>query len=257
MTDRTALIEKIRKVLALASSSNEHEAALATARAAELLRKHNIQQYEVETAGQASAPEVVYSTIPWPTISRKKVTRRGGSTGTKIETQDAWEIDFIATIADGFNCSAIYWTDCFSFVGRPQDVEIAGYVWANLRAKLVELVRAYVRLARQADRETHHHRNYAKLRRDWLLGAVKGVGQKLQERETPPSSTETAMVLSSQAERKVFIDQTFHRLLPRPTSKIRVVPEAYHDGLQKGYDLQIDPGLPEVRVNKLEENYHD
>lgn len=44
------VIEKVKKLLALAQSANEHEAALATARAQEMLARHNLDLATVEQA---------------------------------------------------------------------------------------------------------------------------------------------------------------------------------------------------------------
>lgn len=43
------IIERVRKLLALATSSNEHEAALAAAHAQRLLAEHNLAMADIET----------------------------------------------------------------------------------------------------------------------------------------------------------------------------------------------------------------
>ena len=56
------IIEKIQKLLALANSSNEHEAALAAAHAQRLLSEHNLAMADVEAKQQRpqSADKVVW-----------------------------------------------------------------------------------------------------------------------------------------------------------------------------------------------------
>ena len=44
------IIEKIKKLLALANSSNEHEAALAASHAQRLLSEHNLAMADIEAA---------------------------------------------------------------------------------------------------------------------------------------------------------------------------------------------------------------
>lgn len=46
------IVERIQKLLALASSSNEHEAKLAADKANELLVKHNLSMQQVQAAGE-------------------------------------------------------------------------------------------------------------------------------------------------------------------------------------------------------------
>ena len=54
------LLEKISKLLALASSPNEHEAALAAEKAAELLAKHNLS---VADLGQDKDEDITKSIV--------------------------------------------------------------------------------------------------------------------------------------------------------------------------------------------------
>lgn len=50
-----SIVARIQKLLALASSSNEHEAALAAERAADLLQKHNLSMDELRTEDASSS----------------------------------------------------------------------------------------------------------------------------------------------------------------------------------------------------------
>ena len=67
------IIDKIRKLMTLANSANEHEAALAAARATELMLKHEIAEAQLATEEGAEVIEVVEresidesgSIIPW------------------------------------------------------------------------------------------------------------------------------------------------------------------------------------------------
>lgn len=47
--ERQKIVERVKKLLALSASSNEHEAALAAEKAQELLAAHNLSMSEVET----------------------------------------------------------------------------------------------------------------------------------------------------------------------------------------------------------------
>ena len=55
-TDMEKVIEKVRKLLALAESSNEHEAALAASRAQEILARHNLTMAQVDSAPGETDP---------------------------------------------------------------------------------------------------------------------------------------------------------------------------------------------------------
>lgn len=53
-SDMTSIVDKIRKLFALATSSNPNEAALAAAKAQELLLQHNLTLSQIETQEPAS-----------------------------------------------------------------------------------------------------------------------------------------------------------------------------------------------------------
>jgi hypothetical protein len=57
---RTKLIEKVRKVLALARSGNEHEARLALEMSARLMRRHELEHSEIEI----DLDDITYAIIP-------------------------------------------------------------------------------------------------------------------------------------------------------------------------------------------------
>jgi hypothetical protein len=53
---RKEMLDKVAKLLALASSPNEHEAALAASRAQEILMKYNLSVYEVSSLEESPKP---------------------------------------------------------------------------------------------------------------------------------------------------------------------------------------------------------
>ena len=57
-TNQSEIIDKIRKLLALSSSPNEHEAALAAARVEQLLQQHKLTLGIVEHAQEQKAEEL-------------------------------------------------------------------------------------------------------------------------------------------------------------------------------------------------------
>ena len=62
-TTNNPIIEKIRKLLALANSSNEHEAALAAAHAQRLLSEHNLAMADVEAKHRPQSADKVETTV--------------------------------------------------------------------------------------------------------------------------------------------------------------------------------------------------
>src|SRR5439155_27189213 len=60
--DITPVLTKIKKLLALSASSNPNEAALAAAKAQELLMQHNLTMSQVETHGESKYGEAFVKT---------------------------------------------------------------------------------------------------------------------------------------------------------------------------------------------------
>ena len=63
MDTKTPIIEKIKKLLALANSSNEHEAALAAGHAQRLLSEHNLAMADIEASHKPDSADRVETTV--------------------------------------------------------------------------------------------------------------------------------------------------------------------------------------------------
>ncbi|WP_454004951.1 DUF2786 domain-containing protein [Alcaligenes sp. Marseille-Q7550] len=108
--DKERHIERIRKLLALSGSSNEHEAAIARRRAEVLMEKYAISQAML---GQAEF----------------------GSGDFETDTKDSaiWKHKLFTAIGFIFGCATAYYTSrnqklTYTFYGKKPSVEIALYV---------------------------------------------------------------------------------------------------------------------------------
>lgn len=117
--DKKAILEKIKKCLALAASSNEHEAAAAMRQARALMEKHGIDDADVLAAGasEEQAAASVQRTPPnWESMPANYVSR-------------------------GFGCKLVFSscgsrTACWKFIGVGAAPEIASYAFAVLHRQL-------------------------------------------------------------------------------------------------------------------------
>lgn len=116
--DIDRILERIKKCIALASSSNEHEAAAALRQAQALMRKHNITQDRVLT-----------STV-------KTHTLRGR---TKVRPA-TWEYNLVSITAEQFDCRATITRDptVWTFIGMNRNPEIAAYAFEVLSRQVQE-----------------------------------------------------------------------------------------------------------------------
>lgn len=107
--NKAAIIEKIKKCLALARSANEHEAAAAMRQAQKLMQAHGVTDLDVELAD---------------------VTQINVRSGAKMSPAK-WEASLAASVADTFGCRIVFATDggagYWRFIGVGSAAEIAGY----------------------------------------------------------------------------------------------------------------------------------
>jgi hypothetical protein len=127
--DRERILAKIRKLQALARSSNEHEAATAAARAAELLAEHQLTEAEL---GEPSA-----------VVDEGISDTRGGKAPD-------WEGQLIKGIAAGTGARIYFerrrrggpWVGAWKAIGTPDQIATARYLLQALRREIERLADA-------------------------------------------------------------------------------------------------------------------
>ena len=115
MNDKLKLIERIKKLLALSTSSNEHEAQMAAKKASDLMKEHQINMSQVDVDDQAtrSMSETVNSI---QVINRRWVPYLAGACARLFDG------DLIRYPSLGY----------FSFVGFEEDTAIATELFHHL-----------------------------------------------------------------------------------------------------------------------------
>lgn len=109
---KKSVLAKIRKCLALASSSNEHEAAAALAKARALMEEHGLTDDDVELAD---------------------VRQEQASRTSKAKRPINWEATLIALIAETFQCESYLDGSKVMFVGVRARPTVASYAFAMVR----------------------------------------------------------------------------------------------------------------------------
>ena len=130
-TENSIIIQKIKKILSLAESTNENEAALASARVLELLDKYNLSLAEVEETAPESADPI---------------------TEDSFKVSGSAEVAFFGHLANVFDCIPFArleskkskngnWyrkrTSCV--VGHRRDIEVLSYTYDYLRKTMRKL----------------------------------------------------------------------------------------------------------------------
>lgn len=125
MSDRDKIIDKIKKCLALSSSSNEHEATAALRQARKLMEAHGVTDLDMQAA----------------TASEERT--RAGSKARPAN----WEASLASRIADAFGCRLI-------FAGR---ITVGEWIFVGCGAAAEVAKYAFDVLARQARRARAEH----------------------------------------------------------------------------------------------------
>lgn len=181
------VIERIRKLLALAGNNpNEHEAASAAARAQELMLQHDLTMESVSTKVDRRTAGIGKS--------EKTVLREKGKPG-------GWKVALFACIGQTSGCWVYTteggkWYDATGYlIGRAQDVEMAHYLYDFLVRELERLQKAYgdSQWAELREYAKHHgisthdaERDFSSMQRhplrmkdSWMRGAAEAVITRL------------------------------------------------------------------------------
>lgn len=224
---KTKLIERIQKLLALSSSPNEHEAALASARAQELLLKYNLTMGEVELNREEAIETII-------DLGKRRPER--------------WISSLLGGVCKAFDCQAInLGGGRLSIIGGPADCEAAKFTFNYLHQTTKRLATRYV--------ELHRHEGHAKsIRYSYSLGVVFSVTKTLRDMkeknkrkaEQADPSTGAALV-RIEDQKNLHINNFLAKHYPRlTTSRARfnvASGSAFSSGKKDGKNVRIRRGI--------------
>ena len=221
MTDKSPIIEKIKKLLALAASSNEHEAALAASHAQRLLAAHNLAMADIESERKPELADRV------ETSAAKNLPK--------------WVRHLSGSVCAAFDCQAIHHpaTGKLSFIGVGADVQIAAYTFAFLERTIRRLCSQYMKCAVIASTA---NRQRELMRQSYYLGAVSTVTVRLREQKQQTPVTPGALVpVKEGLIKKALEDLGVVRTIRSRKSYIN--PDAYSCGQEDGRQVGIRSAL--------------
>ena len=225
------LIDKIRKLLALAGSPNENEAASASEKAQALLAEHNLSMSDVKSGTEKGADFII--------------------NGDTVTNARPWRRSLGATIAKLYFCTYFFTTvgsdDRHSFVGEKHNIEVARLMFEYL-TKTVD------RLSRDGSRKVPaHERSGYKTSFRWacsqrlchrLMDRIRDTSQ--HETKTATGNTLPALAsLYDQTKRQldIYIEQKVGKMRPSRTKakfhNARGTMEGREAGNSIGLDAQV------------------
>ncbi len=217
------IIEKIQKLLALANSSNEHEAALAAAHAQRLLSEHNLAMADVEAKQQR------------PQSADKVET-------TVAKTLPKWVRNLSAGVCTAFDCQAIHHPaqGKMTFIGVGVDVQVASYTFSYLDRTIRKLCSSFMKY--HVNDGNLSNRNRELMRQSYYLGAVSTINSQLVQQKVQTPITPGALVpIKEGLIKKAMSELGAIRTVRGRRSYINT--QAYSQGQTDGKNVSIHKGL--------------
>lgn len=215
------VIEKIRKLLALSNSCNEHEAALAAAHAQRLLSEHNLAMADIMTEQKPEKAD-------------------------KVETDAAkslpkWLRHLTAGVSSAFDCQAVHHpaNGKLTFIGVGADAQVAAYTFSYLDRSVRKLCSSYMK---QHDTGTITGRHRELMRQSYYLGAVSTINRMLDAQKKTTPVTAGALVPVKEALIKQAMGE-IGRIRTMHSRRSYINSGAYEQGQTDGSSVGIRAGV--------------
>lgn len=222
------LMSRLRKVLALKSSSSEGEAAAAAATLARLLEKHNLDIADLEARGQEK-----------PGISEAEFDL--GRSAWE------WKTNLSAVLAEHYHCVAIvrhghvgkqqhYKVTGVAFVGRPDNAKSLHMLYTWLVGQIQEFSRE--------ERRTHaattgEHVDPLRWQLHFGIGAVERLGERLVERrQREAEQAGTALAIRLGGEVSDHLEEKYGYRADGGETKVEKARREAQEAASKLYDLE-------------------
>jgi hypothetical protein len=230
--EREEIIEKIRKLLRLSESPNEHEAALAATKARELLSSYNLSLADL------SIEDI---------LQKLGIVEIPTSTYFKIEE---WVQALAFHIARIFDCRVLGWGSLSEigrivFVGTPSDAEVAIYTFEFLRRSVDEMAKDAIRTLRE-ERKGIDEATY---RQTYLIGAVQRIREEMVLRSLVFKKKEqnecTAVVLHKKENLDKYLNEKYPHIETSETTLFDLDRESFYRGYAQAKGLQVNIAIKE------------
>lgn len=223
---RESILDKVRKLRALSTSSNLHEAATAAHLAEKLIQQHALEEAELELSQGSleAASEDMESLVDWN------------------KRQIVWENILLTSLARAYNCAGVLRRSNgklgYFIIGRPADVATLKYQFCFFSLELLRLVE---RMAPALGRgEAKHWRN------SFMLGGVSAIGESLRsarQEVRAQASSNALMVIDNHLKESLTLKHTLYPNSRTSQVKSNLDHDAYQQGRRAGSSLQSNPGL--------------
>ena len=227
--ENRAVLEKVRKLFALAQSKNEHESILAMQKANELIAKYNLERIRQEKKSR-----YVNKIIE---LKRKRVENYHSRICSIL--MDFFFVDIVLGYLYDVEADDSYRT--IDIMGSFENVVMAEYVYYFLMNQLEYLWKEHRQMTRAPGRN----------KRSYWLGVLRGFRLKLEaqekQRNTPEypdtGRTTSALVLCQDQGLMHFKKKRYPRLVHRGSSSATVDAGTFNAGVSDGQNLTLHRGV--------------
>ena len=224
-TDEDRLLVRIQKLMALAESTNQHEAELAMTKANELMIRFNISSIQKNTK---KSYESIF--VGKPALRQSRDMR-----SLSILLNKFYYVECIwvpAYVVEKEKMGRV-----LELSGTPQNIQIAEYVYYFVRNFIESQWKKY-----KKEKKLSHHR-----RADFAEGIIDGFHYKLkrQQRRLKRKSTteEQALINVSDPKLTEYIHFRYPHIRTHRSSASNVNPSVVNDGRRVGQQLVISKGI--------------
>lgn len=245
-----AIIQKIKKLLALSESPNIHEAELAAQKAQEMLSAHNLTMQSV--VNNPDAEELILENSYKITINRF----------TRILSYVVGEsLDCRTILHKSINKKR----ESIQFFGYQQNPEIATYMfeylykasktqWKRYLSELqngpkpslngMSIDDVFDLLLSRPDKREYSATQLANKKKSYLEGFVRGIENKLKQQKARTPITPNALVPTMNALIQKRLDVVFGDSLKKSRSRVVYIDgAAYGNGIKDGFNTAISKGI--------------
>ena len=220
-TDISHILDKIKKLLALSTSSNPNEAASAAAKAQVLLAQYNLELSQVEThSGETS--DYCQQDIVVGGVSR-------------------WRKTLMLVLARPNFCAVVSYKgmERISIVGEPHNIEVVKYLYEYL----VQQLEPMAETAYRQSGSSMHVRTWID---SFFYGAIASIDQRLKEQAqtfAAVSEQSRALVVVKDAELHAAMKRYHPNVTPGQKKHLRSQ-DGYLQGREAGRRLALHEAIP-------------
>ncbi len=236
MVETGRVLEKIRKLLALGDSANEHESLLAIRKAGQLMEKHKLDERSALAAEGCTGVLI--------NLKRKRLESYHRAICSIL--QEHFQVEIV--IMPLYNASKLTTYKNIDIMGRSENVEVAEYVFNFLLDRLSILWQE----RKRSDRCRHRTG-----RNSYWLGVLNGFREALQQ-EPPPNKVAgkptdqtgkraNLTVTGRDHLLRSFVKERHPKLRGGRNRKIRVDNTIFAAGVQAGRLLKLRQGIKEKK----------